>query len=106
MGSIAVFDCLRNASSADVRSAMLSSQSLWDYQSVDLAWQPWADGTFLAADAQQLVLNGSGAEKTEIALELFARSVNLILAVIERNRSLLVPSVPLSVLIVCKYNNQ
>ena len=41
---------------------MLSSQSLWDYQSVDLAWQPWADGTFLTADAQQLVLNGSVAD--------------------------------------------
>ena len=40
---------------------MLSSQSLWDYQSVDLAWQPWADGTFLTARAQQLVLDGKVA---------------------------------------------
>ena len=57
-----MFDCLRNASLADVRSAINASQGIFDYESLALAWQPWADGTFLTADAMRLVLNGSMAD--------------------------------------------
>ena len=47
---------------ANIRLAMNESQSIFDYESLALAWQPWADGTFLTADAQRLVLNGSVAD--------------------------------------------
>ncbi|KZV65482.1 alpha/beta-hydrolase [Peniophora sp. CONT] len=62
VGSIAVFDCLRNASLADIRSAIAKSRTLFDYASLSLAWQPRADGAFLTDNAQRLVLNGSVAD--------------------------------------------
>ena len=61
LGSVAVFDCLRNASIAAIRSAIASSQNLWAYQGLAFAWRPAADGTFLTARAQQLVLDGKVA---------------------------------------------
>ncbi|VDB87929.1 unnamed protein product [Peniophora sp. CBMAI 1063] len=62
LGSAAVFDCLRNASIADIRSAVTASQNIFDYASLDLAWQPRADGTFLTENAQVLVQKGSMAD--------------------------------------------
>ena len=62
LGSVAVFDCLRNASVTDIRSAINASQGVLDYESAAAPWQPSADGTFLTAAAQRLVLNGSVAD--------------------------------------------
>ncbi|VDB90061.1 unnamed protein product [Peniophora sp. CBMAI 1063] len=62
LGSIAVFECLRNVSVANIRSAIATSQNLWQYPGLSLAWQPWADGTFLTENAPQLVLDGFVAD--------------------------------------------
>ncbi|KZV74625.1 carotenoid ester lipase precursor [Peniophora sp. CONT] len=59
LGSAAVFDCLRNASITDIRSAIQASQNIFDYASTSLPWKPRVDGVFLTDTPQQLVLNGS-----------------------------------------------
>ncbi|KZV69978.1 carotenoid ester lipase precursor [Peniophora sp. CONT] len=62
LGSAAVFDCLRNASIADIRAAIQASQNIFDYASLALPWKPRVDGVFLTDTPQQLVLNGSVAD--------------------------------------------
>ncbi|KZV76203.1 carotenoid ester lipase precursor [Peniophora sp. CONT] len=57
--SIAVFDCLRNVSAANIRSAVQASRNIFDYSSLSLAWKPRVDGMFLTDTPQRLVLNGS-----------------------------------------------
>ncbi|KZV76204.1 carotenoid ester lipase precursor [Peniophora sp. CONT] len=59
--SAVIFDCFRNASIADIRSAIQASQNVFDYASLSLAWKPRVDGAFLTDFPQQLVLNGSVA---------------------------------------------
>ncbi|KZV67209.1 carotenoid ester lipase precursor [Peniophora sp. CONT] len=61
LGNVTVFDCLRNVSIADFRSAIQASQDIFDYSSVNLAWMPRLDGVFLTDSPHQLVLNGSVA---------------------------------------------
>lgn len=46
----------------DIRTAIAASRNVFDYASLALAWQPLADGKFLTADAQRLVLDGSVAD--------------------------------------------
>ncbi|VDB94161.1 unnamed protein product [Peniophora sp. CBMAI 1063] len=62
LGSVAVFDCLRNASILDIRSALQQSRNLFGYSTLSLAWKPRADGVFLTDTPQRLVLNGSWAD--------------------------------------------
>ncbi|KZV76147.1 alpha/beta-hydrolase [Peniophora sp. CONT] len=62
LGSIAVFDCLRNASLADLRSALKPSRNLFDYSSLSLPWKPRLDGVFLTDTPQRLIVNGSVAD--------------------------------------------
>lgn len=61
LGNVTVFDCLRNVSIADFRSAIQASQDIFDYSSVNLAWMPRLDGVFLTDSPHQLVINGSVA---------------------------------------------
>lgn len=62
LGNATVFDCLRNVSTADLRSAIQASPDIFDFSSLNLAWMPRVDGVFLADTPQQLVLNGSVAD--------------------------------------------
>ncbi|VDB94159.1 unnamed protein product [Peniophora sp. CBMAI 1063] len=59
LGSVAVFDCLRNASTAAIRFAVQASENLFGYSSVSLPWKPREDGVFLTAPPEQLVRDGS-----------------------------------------------
>ena len=62
LGSAVVFDCLRNASVADIRFAIQASENLFGYSSVSLPWKPRVDGIFLTDLPQRLVLSGSVAD--------------------------------------------
>ncbi|VDB94160.1 unnamed protein product [Peniophora sp. CBMAI 1063] len=59
LGSVAVFDCLRNVSTTAIRSAIQSAENLFGYSSLSLPWMPREDGVFFTATPQQLILNGS-----------------------------------------------
>ncbi|KZV67945.1 carotenoid ester lipase precursor [Peniophora sp. CONT] len=61
LGNVTVFNCLRNVSTADFRSAIQASSSIFDYASLNLAWMPRIDGLFLTDSPHQLVLDGSVA---------------------------------------------
>ncbi|VDB92096.1 unnamed protein product [Peniophora sp. CBMAI 1063] len=60
LGSVAVFDCLRNASTANIRAAMSQApRNLFDYTAASLAWKPREDGVFLTDTPQRLVRDGA-----------------------------------------------
>ncbi|KAI0060458.1 carotenoid ester lipase precursor [Artomyces pyxidatus] len=60
-GSSDTLQCLRDAPYASLKSAMDDTPGIFAYQSLVLAWLPRADGVFLTAPPQQLVLQGSVA---------------------------------------------
>ncbi|PSR79565.1 hypothetical protein PHLCEN_2v6976 [Hermanssonia centrifuga] len=60
-GSSDTLQCLREAPFAMLQQAMDASPSIFSPSSLDLAWMPRVDGTFLPDDPQQLVLQGSVA---------------------------------------------
>ena len=62
LGTVAVFDCLRNVSTTSIRAAIQQSQNLFDYSTLSLAWKPRVDGVFLVDNPLRLVLNGSLAD--------------------------------------------
>ena len=62
LGTVAVFDCLRNVSVTSIRTAIQQSRNLFDYSSLSLAWKPRVDGVFLVDTPLRLVLNGSLAD--------------------------------------------
>ena len=61
LGSQTVFDCLRNVSIADFRTAIQASSDIFDFSSLNLAWIPRVDGAFIRDTPQVLVKNGSVA---------------------------------------------
>ena len=62
VGSAAALDCLRNASTTDIRSAIKTSRNGFDYSGASIAWKPRADGVFLTDVPQYLVLRGLMAD--------------------------------------------
>jgi len=60
-GSSDTLDCLRNVPAATLQTAIDKSPSIFSNTTLNLAWQPRADGVFLTANPQQLVLQGSVA---------------------------------------------
>ncbi|KAI0027938.1 carotenoid ester lipase precursor [Vararia minispora EC-137] len=60
-------DCLRGVDLEVLQTAINASPGLFTYRSVSLAWAPRADGVFLVAPPQQLVLKGSVADVPFVA---------------------------------------
>jgi len=61
-GSPDVIECLRNVSEEAFQDAVNASPGIISFSSLNLAWQPRADGRFLTDDPQKLVLAGSVAD--------------------------------------------
>ncbi|KIP02704.1 hypothetical protein PHLGIDRAFT_32096 [Phlebiopsis gigantea 11061_1 CR5-6] len=60
-GSSNTLECLRRVPFKTLMNAINESPNIFSAQSLDLAWTPRADGTFLADDPQVLVQEGSVA---------------------------------------------
>ncbi|KXN88429.1 Lipase 1 [Leucoagaricus sp. SymC.cos] len=57
-GSADTLQCLREISFDKLKAAIDATPSIFDYQSLRLAWLPRADGKFLTDNPQRLVQNG------------------------------------------------
>ncbi|KAF8479383.1 carotenoid ester lipase precursor [Gautieria morchelliformis] len=61
-GSAHVLDCLRGVSFATMQAAIDASPNIMSFMSLQLAWLPLVDGTFITRDPQDSVASGAFAK--------------------------------------------